>query len=434
MTFRRLLRAPVLLALPLAFVVGACSEDLETGGACPALCPGQQLDIRDTVLLPAIVFDTTLGDFPFRGEEPWLLLASRPELDVRSIVRFDTLARTFRPTGVDTAEVVTRVDSATFDFRIQRTELPLPETFFIDAYDVSDLTAPDSIPTTLLPHFTAARLLGSVRIDSAGFVDTTLVRIQIDTVKLLATIVDSAKVMRIGLQVRSATPAQVRIFPTTGDASSRGPRLRYRVSADTLIPPALISASSSTPSTPLVISTFYKDYLLIAAAPDIRAAQRFSVGGLPGVRSYLRFELPRWLTDSSAVLRARLELVQDPITGLDDTTDVTIRAQMVLAGHDVTDLSHAVQLLAPINAFVTDSLRLAPGDSGSRFLEINNLVTQWRTVDGTRRVPNALVLRMDNEGSTAAAARFFGVSAAPELQPRLRVSYVPVTSFTFGQP
>lgn len=428
---RRLLRAPLLLALPLAFIVGACSENLESGGACPALCPGQQLDILETILEPAIVFDTTLGTFPFVGFEPALLLAARGDtLDVRAIIRFDTLVRGYRPTGVDTAVAVTMVDSATLNVRVQRTAVPFPATFFIDAYDVGDTSLPDSDPTTLLPLFVPERLLGTLRIDSAGFRDTSLVRIPIDTAKLLANIRDITKVMRIGLRIRSTQSVELRVA-SSSDATL-GPRLRYRVTPDTATSVANLSPSSGTPVTPIFTAADFYDYIVVADAPLLSAPGTFAVGGLPGVRSYLRFELPLWLTDSAAVLRARLELVQDPVRGLDDTLRVTIRAQMALAGYAVTDLRRAAQLVAPEGFFVTDSLRLAPGDSGSVFLEINGLVRQWRTVDGQRLIPNALILKSTTEGASAFGARFFGLGAAPGLRPRLRISYVP--TFPFGQP
>jgi hypothetical protein len=433
MNNRRLLRAPLLLALPLAFIIGACSEDLESGGACPALCPGQQLEIVDTLLDPAVEFDTTVSGMPLRGFEPTLLLARRQDtLDVRAIIRFDTIIRGFKPTGVDTVEAVTMVDSATLDIRIRRTPLPLPETFFIDAYDVADSTVPDSMPETLIPLFAPERLLGTLRIDSAGFQDTALVRIPIDTAQLLDVIEDPTRVMRIGLRIRALGSVELRVLPV--DSGNLGPKLRYRVTPDTQVSVANIVPSSSTPTTPLFQSFDFIDYSLVVLAPRILAADRFTVGGLPGNRSYLRFDLPRWLTDSSTVLRARLELVQAPIRGLDDTVTFAVRGQMAIAGHAVTDLRRAVNLLAPLNAFIRDSIILTPGDSGRREIEINGLITQWRTLDGVRVLPNALVLRSSTEGQSALAARFFGVNAAPDLRPRLRISYVPSSSFTFGQP
>lgn len=434
MNFRRLLRAPVLLALPLAAIIGACSEDVETGGACPVLCPGQELVILDTVLSPAIVFDTTVENLPLTGFEPTLLLASRLDtLDVRAVIRFDTIIRGFRPTPDDTVEDVHFVDSATLNIRIRRTDVPLPATFFIDAYDVDDAVAADTALAALLPLFVPERLIGSIQIDSASVKDTTVIRIPIDTAYLLDVIEDPARRTRIGLQIRSTESAQVRVLPM--DSGSLGPRLRYRVSPDTAVSVANLAPSSGTPATPLFQAIDFVDYVIVADAPSLLAPARFAVGGMPGARSYLRFDLPSWLTDSSTILRARLEVVQDPVYGLDDTVKVGIRPQMVVAGYLITDLRRAALLVAPLGAFGSvDSLHVAPADSGLRSLEINAFVRQWRTVNGTRPLPSAIILRSTVEGVSGLGARFFGLGAAEELRPRLRVSYVRASDISFGQP
>jgi hypothetical protein len=427
---RRLLRAPVLLAIPFALVVGACSEQLETSASCPLLCPGQELNILDTVLEGVVVFDTTLGGFPIVGSESPLLLASRGDtLDVRAVIRFDTLTRFFTPTG-DTLQAVTNVDSAFLSVQLLSTGVKVPQTFFIDAYDVGDTTLVDSLPTSLLPLFTAGRLLGSLQVDSADFFDSITVRVPIDSAKLRAIIGQEESVLRIGLQLRSTESGA--FWMTSNESGTSGPSLRYRVSYDSLVPVPTIVPSSSTPRTPADVAYDYADYMIVAKAPDITAATRMTVGGLPSLRSYLRFAIPEWLTDSSAVLSARLELVQDPVYGMDQSLPMTIRAQMVIAGNATTDLNRAARFLAPVGYFITDSLRLAPGDSGAVRFEMNALVRQWRTINGVHPIPSALVLRADFEGNTSLGVRFFGIDADPTLRPRLRVSYVP--SIRFGQP
>lgn len=427
---RRLLRAPVLLAFPIALLVGACSERLDTADGCPVLCPGQQLDILDTIIDPAIVFDTTLGSYPLLGFEAALLMASRGDtLDTRPIVRFDTLIRVFTPTG-DTARPVAMVDSATLNLRLLKTEVKLPRTFFVDVFDVADTTLVDSLPTTLLPFFTPARLLGSLQIDSATFVDSGAVKIPLDTAKLRTIVTTPGGVLRVGLQLRSTESGAILI--TTSDDATNGPYLRYRVSTDTAIAAITVRPSSNTPRNPVSVNGDLPDYLLIAAAPSIAAPGRFTVGGLPGLRSYLRFELPVWLTDSTAVLRAQLTFVQDPIYGLGEDDSLTVRAQLVLAGHATTDLNRAARLLAPVGYFVGDAFRVTPSDSGAKSIEINALLRAWRTNNGVRAIPSAIILRTDNEGFSALGARFFGLGAAPALRPRLRVSYVP--NIKFGQP
>src|SRR5665213_1882649 len=39
--------------------LAACNENLAGGAACPSLCPGQQLEVHDTVLVASALFDTT---------------------------------------------------------------------------------------------------------------------------------------------------------------------------------------------------------------------------------------------------------------------------------------------------------------------------------------------------------------------------------------
>lgn len=427
---RRLLRAPALLALTLAFIAGACSEQLDTANTCPVLCPGQQLDILDTVIDPGVILDTTLSGFPLQGFEAPLLLASRGDtLDVRVIIRFDSLVRVWKPT-TDTLQAVTFVDSATLQVRLARSDMKIPNNFYIDAYDVGDTTLVDSMPQTLVPLFDPSTLLGTKRVDSVTFVDTATIRIPLDTARIRALVAAPGAVLRIGLRLRSAEPAM--FFVTTSDDAINSPRIRYRVSADTLQAPLVVAPSSRTPRTPLNVNGDLVDYSLVVSGRDPRAAGRFAVGGLPSVRTYLRFDIPRWLTDSVAVLRAQLELVQDPIRGFDDNDSLTVRTQMVIAGYATTDLTRAARLLAPVGYFIGDSIRRMPRDSGVVRVEINALFRAWRTNAGLPSVPQALVLKSDLEGARATGLRFFGMNAAPGLRPRIRVSYVP--NISFGQP
>src|SRR3954471_3057788 len=75
--------------------IGACTEKLESGTACPLLCPQQAATLKDTTL-EAIIFDTTVSGLPPIGAERYLMLASHGDtLDTRAIVRFDTLPQTF---------------------------------------------------------------------------------------------------------------------------------------------------------------------------------------------------------------------------------------------------------------------------------------------------------------------------------------------------
>lgn len=424
-------RSWLLLAVPLAFAVGACSEDLDVGETCPLLCPGQEIVIRDTVLEPAYELDSTLIGFPLQGLETPLLLVDRGDtLDIRAIVRFDTLVRRYFPVGADTLEPVTFVDSAVLSFRLTNRGLPAPAAFNIEAYDVDSAGLVDTLPQQLIPLFTAERLLGGLRVAGATFSDSLRLRMPLDGEKLAAIIADPERRLRIGLKVSASGGAQMVMTPyfPGGD----GPSLEYRVDPDSTVPRVVgLQPSSQTPATPSFVGGDLVDYSLVVRAPDLRTPGTFHVGGLPGARTYLRFNLPRFLTDSVGILRARLELTQDPIPNADADT-VTLLTHLVVANNTVTDLRRAVTLLSGANLF-TNTLRALPGDSAVLSLEMIGLLRQWSALPSRDIIPTAIVLRTNSEGASPLALRFFGSDASdPSVRPRLRVTYTP--SQVFGRP
>lgn len=429
---RRPFRALMVLLLPAALAVGACSEKLETSATCPILCPGQQLDVIDSVIATPIVLDSNLDAYPFIGDEVPLLLAKRGDtLDLRMVVRFDTLVRDYTPVGGTTLEPIAEVDSAFLSVQLIKGTLALPTDFTIEAYEVSDSTLADSIPTNLLPLFTASRLLGTLALTDTTFDDSAIVQIPLDSAKIREIIQDPLRTLRIGLMVTSTE--SVELLVTTSINVVSGPSFDFKPSTDSGQAIMSLIPSSLTPRTPPGLNSNFVDYLVVADAPEVRAVGRFAVGGLPGNRSYMRFDLPRWLTDSVFVLRARLELTQDPIYGFDEGDTVVVRAHMALGGNALTDLNRAVAVLAPSNIFTPDSIVTTPADSGLVTLEINGALRQWRTLDGVRPFPSALVLRTHVEGRFARGVRFFGSDAAdPAVRPRLIVSFVP--NVTFGRP
>lgn len=425
-------RVRTLLAWLVMPLVGACAEKLESSNNCPILCPGQEFEIRDTVLTADFVTDTTLGRYPSLGYENGLLLASRGDTaDVRAVIRFDTLPRVWARSAADPVQKVAQIDSAYLILRLSRVGAKLPEFWFIDAYDVEDRTLPDTIPENLLPLFRADRLLGSLRLDNIDFVDTLPVRLPIDKAKLLLKVQDTLTGVRVGLRIRGGGgSASFRIQST--ENGTGGPFLRFWVTPDTLVRPLEQRPVSATPEQPPGLAIDLQDYTVVAKAPALRRAGTFAVGGLPGTRGYLRFTLPSHIVDSSTVIRARLELTQAPVRDIDGRDSMTVRAQLGLAGTAITDLYRAATILSPAGLFVSDSIRVAPADSGVRTLELNALLRHWKNPVGNFRIPRVLVLRADLEGSSLLGLRFVGTTGAEPQRPRLRISYVPTA--TFGRP
>ena len=54
--------------------IAACSENLESGGSCPLLCPGESSPLQDTII-DAVVLDTSAIGFPTLGYEVNFFLA-----------------------------------------------------------------------------------------------------------------------------------------------------------------------------------------------------------------------------------------------------------------------------------------------------------------------------------------------------------------------
>ena len=133
----------------------------------------------------------------------------------------------------------------------------------------------------------------------------------------------------------------------------------------------------------------------------------------------MRFNVPAFLIDSVDVVRATLLLTQIANPGIDPTDTVSIIPHVSLATNAVTDIAKAAQITAVVN---TDTLRVAPGSAGVRELELANVIGLWRVQIATE-TPRAVVLISTQEGNSPLEARFFSVEAAPDLRPRLRMSY-----------
>jgi hypothetical protein len=146
----------------------------------------------------------------------------------------------------------------------------------------------------------------------------------------------------------------------------------------------------------------------------------------------MRFDLPRHIVDSSTVVRATLTLTQYPIRSSASAQDsLGIYPFAITAGAIVTDIPRLMRLVTVSTLTAVDSLRVVPADSGTRRLELVNLVRVWRNtkVEQTQR---ALVLVVGEEGQNPAVAAFFSSAAPSGLKPRLQLTYVP--QVTLGLP
>jgi len=420
----------LLIALGLFGVaaLSACGEKLEAGAACPILCPAtKDVDLKDTTV-DAIAVDTSVAGFPVIGEEQPLLLAARGDtLETRVIFRFDSIGKTFAHPSAPADTIVTHVDSAMVRVILDTSTIvgvpSIPtQPVTIELYDVD--SPADTVAADLLPLFSPSRLLGSKTFAPESLAKDTLF-LPVPPATVLDRILHGTR-LRIGLRLVSPTSTQLRIQSSTAPAM-----LRFKPAADTAVSIGLLSKTPSD-TTLTTLRNDLGDYVITAKSLVPAPANTISVGGYPSSRTFLRFDLPSHIVDSSTVVRATLTLTQVPMRASPNATDsLGIYPFAVTAGTVVTDVPRLLRLVTVNTLNAADSLRVVPADSGTRRLELVNLVRIWKNTK-PEQTQRALVLAIGEEGINPAIAAFFSSEAPADLRPRLQLTYVP--KVTLGLP
>jgi hypothetical protein len=402
----------------LCLTAAGCTEELENAVGCPALCPEQSVEIL-TITIEPVVVDTTVIALIAPGATDSMFLARRGDtVDSRVIVRFDSLPQRFRPSSTDTTtQPITTVTGSSLRLILSTDGGKLAEPTTIEAFNV-DTAAADTAFAALLPLFRSDRAIGGKAFTIAELTDTIAVPLSDSAV--LATARDGRR-LRIGLRVSG--PTAVEFVVLSSDAGTP-PQLTFRPSTDTAVARITVQPVSSTPDSPDELREDLRDYHVFARTPPPGPATQLNVGGLPARRSYLRFDIPRSITDSTTLVRATLLLTQNPNRTFAVTDTMAVVANMVVAGVVVTDITRASTLVLDPLFTAGDTLRVIPADSGVRELDIAGFLRNWRGLNRDE-VPHALVLNSTRANISPLEATFFPIEAAPSLRPRLRISYSP---------
>ncbi len=409
-------RLTLVLATLLLTGVAACTETFSGGDACPSLCPSKPTAFKDTTV-EAVILDTTLGGYPELGLSPTLLLANRPDtLVTRGVLRFDVLPTSYIPNRTGTSEGITAVDSVTLVLPLDTTGRKGSVPVTIQAYDV-DTTQNDSSRTVVQSLFRPDRLIGSTVITPSLQGDS--LRIPILKSVMAAKIAANSR-LRVGLRI-SGGSGQLRIIAFSQGAAA--PYLRFDPSTDTTYAPIPVSPSTSIALATSDVNLAYLVYGLVdrgSIAPD---ASTLVVGGFPAYRTYLRFSLPKAISDSSTIVRAEVLLTQRPsrFASVEDT--VTLLPLIPTSTTAVSDMRRILDLAADGVFAALDSARLVPRDSGVRAINVLSLARSWGALPAN--VPRAIAFRISLEGAQPAELRFFSSEASPALRPRLRITYLP---------
>ncbi|HSJ63753.1 MAG TPA: hypothetical protein VK922_07585 [Gemmatimonadaceae bacterium] len=409
-----------LCAVGLTTIAG-CREDLAGGSACPILCPEQGLEVRDTVLFP-VVLDSTLVGYPLLGSEPAIVLARRGDtLATAAVARFDTLLQ--RITRGDTAQrTIIGIDTASLLINLAGS-IVASDSVTIELYDVDTaVVGIDTAAVRLL--FRPDRLLSSRTLHQDSLQGVR--RIPVPTAFLEPRVIGAQRV-RFGLAVRSDASVQFTILTAE---SGGAPVLNYLARAQADTQTLQIVASSNQPPTPGASATAFADYQVILQGffpPD----DALAVGGVPGHRVYLRFDVPQALLEENTIVRALLQLTQLPNATIDPADTVRILPRIVRATPVLDpEPGRAALVLGDVASFPMPALLVEPQDSGQVTLQVATALAAWRLDPGVR-FTRALVLQALDEGLAPHAALFFSAdpSVPQALRPRLLLSYVPRAGF-----
>ena len=396
--------------LSIVALAAACTETLDTSVGCPDLCSNQEGQI-ETITIDPVVLDTTVSAATGLGTELSILLATRGDtVDSRAVIRFDSIPERYIKSATDTP-LVSVVDSARLRIRLDTAGAKLPAgPITIEAYDVNT-DAPDTLTSAVAALFTPDRLITSKAFVSADFKDSLNIEIPGE-----AIVARRGQRLRIGLRAVAQSSVQFRIFSVE---SGGGAQLYFRADKDTTVRAITLAPSSKTPANQGTIAASLSDYSLLVNGPPPGPPEALNVGGLPARRVYMRFDVPKFISDTAQIVRATLLLTQRPdLTGEEDDT-VRVVAHVSLATKSVADLTRAAQIVA---ATTLDTLKVSPADSGLKTLEVAQVIALWRS-QNSDETPRALILISTTEGLASIQAQFFSIEAAPNLRPRLRISY-----------
>ncbi|HYN83543.1 MAG TPA: hypothetical protein VES88_18850 [Gemmatimonadaceae bacterium] len=390
-------------------IAAACTETLDTSAGCPDLCSNQQ-GIIETITIDPVVLDTSVSAATGLGTELSMLLASRGDsVDSRAVIRFDSIPERYIKSPTDTPQISV-VDSARLRLRVDTVGAKLPGPILVQAYDVNT-DAPDSLTSAVAALFTPDRLIASKTFAPADFKDS--INIEIPGPAIVAR---RGQRLRIGLRASGQGSIQFRIFSVEAGG---GAQLYFRADKDTTVRPIIMGPSSKTPTNQATIAFSLSDYTLLVKGPPPGPPEALNVGGLPARRVYMRFDVPSFIGDTAQIVRATLLLTQRPDRSGEVGDTVRVLANVSLAAKSVTDIARAAQITA---GTTLDTLKISPADSGLKTLEVAQVIALWRS-QNPDQTPRALVLVSTTEGQAPIQARFFSIEAAPELRPRLRISY-----------
>jgi len=443
----------LLRSLPFAAIllVAACSESLDSSANCPTLCTDTRVVFRDTTF-DIVQFDSAFSGFTGVGErwpapglpttsingfryDSYLPVINRTDsVDVRQVLRFDTLANTL--SAGDTTPITAVTDSRLLlVVDVSRSTIPEGQST-VAVYDLDDATvADDTTPSLLAARFTPGRLIAQRTITRAAIIADTIAgpgagsasgfrafTIPIPDVAMLRYV--RARRMRIGLQISSSESASLSIVAPSVNDASLVPRLQYDPSPDTLIGSRFFATRYARASV-AAPERFRAQSLVVRDVTPAVNDGSLVAGGLIGARSLLSVTIPRGFLDTVNIVRASLDLTQRPQPTVPGAREaVRMRLRLGIGGPAFgADRRRLVEFLDPtLEGAQLPSVRVVAADSGVRSFDIVDALRVWRAQDAS--LATNFILYGEGETYQVQRPAFYSRrNANASVRPRLRVTY-----------
>ena len=378
-----------------AALLTACQEELVAPGDCPALCPGEQILVHDTIIEAEVLRDSTFVGYTGRGfGSSFLASDGLPGLPLhRGLVRYfprpDSVivADTLRAYSIDSVVLTFRIaarDTAVHTLRALFYRMPAPLA-------VDTLTDWATVDAAILE----ANLLDSVVVDDTTATPTIRLGYSGDDLAKVALPAADSGTLALAVLVRGDAPTGAR-FVSVGTG---GPTFTTFVTAEVADTALRRQSIFRTPT----VVTWVQD------VPEVVDPDLLTVGGAPSARSLVRFRLPDLIRDSARITRATLEFTTaGPLPGLpSDSAFFSARAVLVDLGAKSPTTSGGADL------------RLGPGPGGTFEIEATAIAQTWL---GDAALPSAVFLQLDLEAASFLRP-VLASTRAGGTPPRVRLTY-----------
>jgi len=388
----------LLLATLMVISATACTEKLTTPGGCPALCPGGQPEVRDTVIDALFGLDSSFVGYSSLIDASSLPLSNGGALgESRAVVRFFPRGDSVRVADTSYALVV---DSVVIRMGLQDRESTIGglalELYRLESTVDSSITWPE-----LTAQMVPARLLKTVAIpDSVTNGPILFTFTGAELAKFAFTPADSTRLV-IGIRL---------VAPVAGAGAYIG-AVRSGDAGVFYQTWATVPVADTALQHPQVQRSPAQNFTVRPGGTPVTNTQLL-IGGRPAARALIRFAMPAYLRDSATIVRATLELTPDaPLVGITgDSTRIDVNPILADFGaKSVTFLNEG------------NTSWIHAGDS-TISLEVTKSVRLWQ---GTTPLPAILRVRHAFEWSSFLNPILRSTRSAAAGAPRIRITYRP---------